>query len=54
MADKLSASEVDVIQTALRTALSRLDACGQDDLADEIKEIYKKVAARSFDTKDES
>jgi hypothetical protein len=50
MTTNLSAFEVDTIQRSLKKAMNALDACGQDDLADEVKVIFKKVAARAFPT----
>jgi len=44
----LSTSEITTIQSALKAAMSVLDACGQDDLSDQVKTIFKTVAERAF------
>lgn len=45
---KLSEPEVTEIQRKLKAAMTALDACAQDDLADQVKLIFKEVARRAY------
>jgi hypothetical protein len=45
----LSELEVATINRHLKGAMIALDACGQDDLADQVKLIFKEVAHRCYD-----
>ena len=48
---KLSEPEVTEIQRKLRAVMNALDACGQDDLAEQVKGIFKEVGRRAFEVR---
>ena len=48
MSTKLSTPEVATIQSKLRAAMNALDACGQDDLSQQVHTIFKEVARRAY------
>lgn len=43
----MTTKEAAAIQRYLRSAMNALDACGQSDLAEEVKALFKRVAERS-------
>ena len=48
MKPQLTVPEVETIQKPLKSAMQMLDYCGQDDLSEQVKVIFKEVAARCF------